>query len=166
MANRTTGCPFPIGSIFITTDKSVPTWIRPGTYRVPFGKGRCLVCVNDESQSENLKTAEKEFGTAQTQLTLVWQSINTWDEWSADVLKDVTPNTWWKITINNYQPSITVYMRKRVYNKTQVPEYNAFNITDEQATDKEIYGENAIYDFKEEEWEIVPKAKQPDPYNP
>lgn len=42
-------------------------------------------------------------------------------------------------------------MRKRVYNKTQVPEYNAFNITDEQATDKEIYGENAIYDFKEEE---------------
>lgn len=166
MPNRTTGCPFPIGSIFITTDKSVPTWIRPGTYRVPFGKGRCLVCVNDETQSENLKTAEKEFGTASTQLTVVKGSVNEWDEWSTDVVTDVTPNQWGVITINNYQPSITVYMRKRVNNKTEVPEYNAFNISDEQATDMEIYWENAIYDFAEEEWEIVPKAKQPDPYNP
>ena len=42
-------------------------------------------------------------------------------------------------------------MWKRVNNKTEVPEYNAFNITDEQATDMQIYGENAIYDFKDEE---------------
>ena len=51
-------------------------------------------------------------------------------------------------------------MRKRVRSKSDVQSYNAFNITDQQATDKEIYGYNAIIDAQTQ------KAKQPDPYNP
>lgn len=160
MWKRTTGCPFPIWSIYITTSAQVPTWIRPGTYRVPFGKGRCLVCVDDKSKTEALKTAENEFWAASTQLTLVWQSIETWDAGSADVLTDVTPNEWGKVNISHYQPSITVYMWKRVYNKWDIEKYNAFNITEEQMTDNILYGEQAIIDAD------TLKAKQPDPYNP
>lgn len=147
MPNRTTGCPFPIWSIFITTDKTVPTWIRPGTYRVPFGKGRCLVCVDNESQNVNLKTAEKEFGSA----GLTQQDITQGEEWGT---VKVTTGA------SNYQPSITVYMWKRVFNKNEVQNYNAFDITAEQASDVELYGDQAIIDAN------TLKAKQPDPYNP
>ena len=160
MWKRTTGCPFPIWSIYITTSAQVPTWIRPGTYRVPFGKGRCLVCVDDKSKTEALKTAENEFGAASQQITVTKGSVNEWDEWSTEVVTDVGPAEWWKITISHYQPSITVYMWKRVYNKGDIEKYNAFNITEEQMTDNILYGEQAIIDAE------TLKAKQPDPYNP
>jgi len=55
-------CPFPIGSIFITTSVELPSAIWQNTYRVPFGKGRCLVCVDD--QNESLKNVETQFGSA------------------------------------------------------------------------------------------------------
>lgn len=147
MWKRTTGCPFPIWSIYITTSAQVPTWIRPGTYRVPFGKGRCLVCVDDKSQTQALKTAEQEFGSA----GLAQQDITQWEEgWTVKVTT----------ATSNYQPSITVYMWKRVYNKWDIEKYNAFNITDQQMTDNVLYGEQAIIDSE------TLKAKQPDPYNP
>lgn len=145
MSKRTTGCPFPIWSIYITTSAQVPTWIRPGTYRVPFGKGRCLVCVNDKS--ETLKNAEVEFGSA----TLAQQDITQWEEGGTVKVTTAT---------SNYQPSITVYMWKRVYNKWDIEKYNAFNITEEQMADNILYGEQAIIDAE------TLKAKQPDPYNP
>lgn len=142
--NQDNRCPFPVGSIFITTDKMIPSWIRQGTYRVPFWKGRCLVCVDDTSQT--LKEAGHEFWSA----WLTTTSVRNWDWWSTTV------TTW----TSNYQPSITVYMRKRVSSKSDIQSYNAFNITDQQATDRQIYWYNAIIDANTQ------KAKQPDPYNP
>lgn len=76
------------------------------------------------------------------------------------MLRDVTPNEGGKITINNYQPSITVYMWKRVTDRTDIQKYNAFNITEEQAPDNILYGEQAIIDPE------TMKPKMPDPYNP
>lgn len=142
-------CPFPVWAIYITTDKMIPSGIWQWTYRVPFWKGRCLVCVDDASQNVNLKDAEKELWAA----ALSQQDITQWEEWGT-----VKVTTW----ASNYQPSITVYMRKRVENKNSWwwEKYNWFNITDQQATDKQLYWLNAIIDAQTQ------KPKQPDPYNP
>lgn len=145
MANYNRYCPFPEWAIFITTSDQIPTAIRPNTYRLPFGKGRCLVCVDDTNA--NLKTVEKEFGSA----GLTQQDITQWEEWSSV-----------KVTTSavNYQPSITVYMRKRVKGKNDVENYNWFNIEETNENVMHLYGDNAIIDYK------TMRPKKPDPYNP
>lgn len=160
MGNYTRYCPFPVGSIFITTDYQIPTGIRPNTYRIPFGKGRVLVCVDNESQNVNLKTPEKEFGTVSQQITVTKGSVNEWDEWSTDVVTDVGPAEGGKITISHYQPSITVYMRKRVENKSEVTNFNGFNIEETPENVSHLYWDNAIIDYR------TMQPKKPDPYNP
>ena len=144
MANYNRYCPFPEWAIYITTSDQIPTAVRPNTYRVPFGKGRCLVCVND--QVEALKKVETEFGSA----ALAQQSISQGDEGSVNV------TTW----TSNYQPSITVYMWKRVKNKEDVQRFNWFNIEETPENVMQIYWDNAIIDYR------TMKPKQPDPYNP
>lgn len=145
MTDYRNDCPFPVWAIFITTSVMIPSSIRQNTYRVPFGKGRCLVCVNDQSQT--LKNPETEIWTA----TLAQQSINQWNWGSVNV----TTGT------SNYQPSITVYMRKRVKNKSDVQAYNGFNITATTEQEiKKLYGDNVIIDNN------TLQPKQPDPYNP
>lgn len=146
MADYKNECPFPVGSIFITTTQELPSSIRQNTYRVPFGKGRTLVCVDDASQTAALKTPEQQLGSA----ALATTSISTGDKWSATVV------TW---TVN-YQPSITVYMWKRVQNKSEVTKYNWFNIEETEQSIKKIYWDNVIIDYN------TLKPKQPDPYNP
>lgn len=145
MANYNRYCPFPEWAIFITTSDQIPTAIRPNTYRVPFGKGRCLVCVND--QVESLKKVETEFGSA----ALTQQDITQWEEGGS-----VKVTTW----ASNYQPSITVYMRKRVKNKSEVQRFNWFNIEETPENVMHLYWDNAIIDYQ------TMKPKQPDPYNP
>lgn len=148
-----TRCPFPVGAIYITVDPAIPSGIRPGTFRVPFKKGRAIVCVNDES--ETLKTPWHEFGSA----TVPTKTISEWEEWSTTVMN----NEWF----TNYQPSVTAYIRKRVrQGDPERQKYNAFNITEEQIEDRKLYWDNAIYDYIEESWELKLRAKQPDPYNP
>jgi hypothetical protein len=144
MANYNRYCPFPEWAIYITTSDQIPTAVRPNTYRVPFGKGRCLVCVND--QVEALKKVETEFGSA----ALAQQSISQGDEGSVNV------TTW----TSNYQPSITVYMWKRVKSKEDVQRFNWFNIEETPENVMQIYWDNAIIDYR------TMKPKQPDPYNP
>jgi len=51
-------------------------------------------------------------------------------------------------------------MRKRVASKSQVPSYNPFNVTDEQASPEWLYGKNVIIDHE------TLKPKQPNPYSP
>lgn len=146
MADYKNDCPFPVWSIFITTTTELPSSIRQNTYRVPFGKGRTLVCVDDKSQDANLKEPLKEFGSA----AIAKKTVNQWDWWSAEV---ATAGT-------NFQPSITVFIWKRVENKSQVEKYNWFNIEETEETIKKIYGDNVIIDNN------TLKPKQPDPYNP
>lgn len=145
MTDYRNDCPFPEWAIFITTSNQIPTWYRPNTYRVPFGKGRCLVCVNDEVQS--LKNVETEFGSA----ALTQQDITQWEEGGS-----VKVTTW----ASNYQPSITVYMWKRVKNKSDVQRFNWFNIEETPENVMQIYWDNAIIDYR------TMKPKYPDPYNP
>lgn len=144
MANYNRYCPFPEWAIYITTSDQIPTAVRPNTYRVPFGKGRCLVCVND--QVESLKKVETEFGSA----ALTQQSISQGDSGSVNVTTSTV----------NYQPSITVYMWKRVKSKADVQKYNWFNIEETPENVMHIYWDNAIIDYQ------TMKPKQPDPYNP
>ena len=145
MANYNRYCPFPEWAIYITASDQIPTAVRPNTYRVPFGKGRCLVCVND--QVEALKKVETEFGSA----ALTQQDITQGEEWGSV-----------KVTTSavNYQPSITVYMWKRVKNRSDVQKYNWFNIEETDENVMHIYWDNAIIDYQ------TMKPKQPDPYNP
>ena len=147
MPNYDRYCPFPEWAIYITTSNQIPTAVRPNTYRVPFWKGRCLVCVDDKSQDDNLKEPEKEFWSS----ALAQQSITQWEEWGS-----VTVTTG-KV---NYQPSITVYMRKRVKDKSGVEKYNWFNIEETDENVLQIYWDNAIIDANTQ------KPKKPDPYNP
>ena len=144
MANYNRYCPFPEWAIYITTSDQIPTAVRPNTYRVPFGKGRCLVCVND--QVESLKKVETEFGSA----ALTQQSISQGDGGSVNVTTSTV----------NYQPSITVYMWKRVKSKADVQKYNWFNIEETDENVMHLYWDNAIIDYQ------TMKPKQPDPYNP
>ena len=143
-----TDCPFPYGGIYITTSVEVPMSTRPGTFRVPFGKWRCLVCVDNTSQSTSLQKSEQEFGSA----ALAQQSISQGDGGSVNV------TTW----TSNYQPSITVYMWKRVQFESQMTEWtNPYQIQEWQwITDKTIYNMNVIIDPN------TLKAQQPNPYNP
>lgn len=143
-----TDCPFPYGGIYITTSVEVPMSTRPGTFRVPFGKWRCLVCVDNTSQSASLQKSEQEFGSA----ALAQQSISQGDGGSVNV------TTW----ASNYQPSITVYMWKRVQFESQMTEWtNPYQIQEWQwITDKTIYNMNVIIDPN------TLKAQQPNPYNP
>ena len=143
-----TDCPFPYWGIYITTSVEVPMSTRPGTFRVPFGKWRCLVCVDNTSQTVSLQKSEQEFGSAE----LAQQSISQGDGGSVNV------TTW----TSNYQPSITVYMWKRVQFESQMTEWtNPYQIQEWQwITDKTIYNMNVIIDPN------TLKAQQPNPYNP
>lgn len=143
-----TDCPFPYWGIYITTSVEVPMSTRPGTFRVPFGKWRCLVCVDNTSQTVSLQKSEQEFGSA----ALAQQSISQGDGGSVNV------TTW----TSNYQPSITVYMWKRVQFESQMTEWtNPYQIQEWQwITDKTIYNMNVIIDPN------TLKAQQPNPYNP
>ena len=142
-----TDCPFPYWGIYITTSVEVPMSTRPGTFRVPFGKWRCLVCVDNTSQTVSLQKSEQEFGSA----ALAQQSISQGDGGSVNV------TTW----TSNYQPSITVYMWKRVQFESQMTEWtNPYQIQEWQwITDKTIYNMNVIIDPN------TLKEQQPNPYN-
>ena len=145
-----TDCPFPYGGIYITSSVEVPMSTRPGTYRVPFGKWRCLVCVDNTSQYAPLQKSEQTFGSA----AVPTKTISEWEEWSTTVMN----NEWF----TNYQPSITVYMRKRVQFESQMTEWtNPYQIQEWQwITDKSIYNLNVIVDPN------TFKAQQPNPYQP
>lgn len=174
-------CPFPIWSIFITTDITSPSTIRPGTYREPFWKGRAIVCINDTETDKNLQPETEEdpetWETVVTnrrikgpwwtfwakayskELTIVNSSIGTWDSWSAKVVTNITPNDDWKITIShyNYQPSIAAYIWKRV---DTTDNFNPFNIDGAFTPTGEVFPKNVIID-PQTMW-----PKSPDPYNP
>lgn len=143
MTERNAPCPFPIGAIYITTIPTNPTNTRPRTYRVPFGKWRTIVCVDDSSPT--LKSPNVEFWSG----VLAQQEISQGEDGSVKVTTSES----------NYQPSITAYIRKRV-DKSEVQSYNPFNITDEQATQQQLYGDNVIID------PVTLKPKQPNPYSP
>lgn len=157
MAEWHVNCPFPIGWIYMTIYPTNPADTRPGTAWVPFGEWRTIVCCSTNPQSA-LHKPQYKFWSASQQLTVVWQSIETWDEWSADVVTDVTPNESGKITISKYQPSITAYVWVRV-EKKDVWSYNPFNITEEEASDAYLYWYNVIIDAQ------TLKPMQPNPYN-
>lgn len=149
-------CPFPIGAIYITTTPTNPTDTRPATYRMPFGKGRTIVCINDEETNPNLQRIKQPEWTWWSQSHQHW--IQQWsvgapcESWS--MTWDTTNTTQAAFT---YQPSIACYIWKRV-KKEDVTSYNPFNITDR--TPYEIYGSNVIIDGNT--WE----ARQPNPYSP
>lgn len=155
MQNSQWDCPFPIWAIYITTDPINPTGIRPATYRIPFGKWRTLVCVDDEETNQNLQWLKKPEQTGWTKSHQHWIQ-----QWSVGAPCESWSMTWDTTNITQasftYQPSITCYMWKRV-ELNQVTSYNPFNITDK--TPYELYWENVIIDW------ATGEAKQPDPYN-
>ena len=143
---RSHECPFPIWSIFITTESNIPSNIRPGTFRVPFGKGRTLVCVDDSSSTTN--KPEQTLWEA----TIATMSVAQWDGSSVTVARAGT----------NFQPSITAYIWKRVASLSDVTVVNGFNVPTEwewAVTDRQLYWDNVIID-----WQTL-KPKQPNPYN-
>lgn len=137
-------CPFPIWSIFITADKKNPSTYRPGTYREPFWKGRTLVCVNDQSTATWLKEPWELWWN----WTWTTKTIDTGDKWSATVISEQS---------TNYQPSISVYIWKRVNNTNN---FNPFNITDAFQPQWNYFPENVIIDPS------TMAPQQPNPYNP
>lgn len=141
-------CPFPIWSIFITADKKNPSSIRADTAREPFWKGRALVCVNDESSAAWLKNPEWLWWS------WAWttKSINTWDKWSATVISEQS---------TNYQPSISVYIWKRVVSTNN---YNPFNVDITQDGWKQLLNPYAIQKWDATLNTTVPKM--PWPYQP
>lgn len=149
-------CPFPIWSIYITTIPTNPTDTRPGTYRMPFGKGRTIVCIDDEETAQNLqriKTPEWTWWTKAHQHGITQWSVGApCESWS--MTWDTTNITQASYT---FQPSIACYVWKRVRNKGEVTSYNPFNIT--WLSSEELYGKNVIIDPST--WE----ARLPDPYN-
>lgn len=141
-------CPFPMWSIFITTDKKNPSSIRADTAREPFWKGRALVCVNDQSTATWLKNPEGLGGS----WTWTTKSITEWDWGSATVISEQS---------TNYQPSISVYIWKRVPSTNN---YNPFNVDVAQDGWKQLLNPYVIQKRDTSLNTTVPKM--PDPYQP
>ena len=141
-------CPFPIGSIYITVDPKNPSSIRADTAREPFWKWRAIVCVNDESSAQWLKTPW------QTGWNGTWttKTITEWDGSSATVISEQS---------TNYQPSITAYIRKRVVSTNN---YNPFNVDIAQDWGKQLLNPYVIQKRDATLNTTVPKM--PEPYQP
>lgn len=162
MAQWNSPCPFPIGSIFITTSPTNPTNTRPDSFRVPFGKGKTIVCVDDEEKDKNLawiKEAEWTNVTPTNKRQYHTHSIAQWsvgapcESWS---MTWVTTNVTW--SASSFQPSIACYIRKRV-EESEVESFNPFNLpTETEEQMKVAYGDNVIIDYN------TLKPKQPNPY--
>lgn len=141
-------CPFPIGSIYITTDSKNPSSIRADTAREPFWKWRAIVCVNDESSAQWLKTPWQTWWS----WVRTTKSINTGDEGSATVISEQS---------TNYQPSITAYIWKRVVSTNN---YNPFNVDITQDGWKQLLNPFVIQKRDASLDTTVPKM--PQPYQP
>lgn len=141
-------CPFPIWSIYITTNPLNPSSIRPDSAREPFWKGRALVCINDESSADWLKNPEWLWWS------WAWEtkSINTWDKWSATVISEQS---------TNYQPSISAYVWKRIEHTN---DYNPFDIDTTQDSGNALWNPFVVQVWDSAQKKAVPK--QPNPYQP
>lgn len=162
MAQRNSPCPFPIGSIFITTSPTNPSNTRPDTFWIPFGKWKTIVCIDDAETDTNLawiKEVEwtnvtpqnkRQYHTHSIAQGSVWAPCESWSmTW---VTTNVTGSA------SNFQPSIACFVRKRV-EENEVESYNPFNLPVEtEAQIKEAYWDNVIIDYN------TLKPKQPNPY--
>lgn len=155
MQLRSLECPFPIWSIYITTNPMNPSGIRPKTFWMPFGKWKALVCVDDTETDTNqqwLKTPWQTWWTKKHQHWITQWSVGApCESWS--MTWDTTNTTQQQYS---YQPSIACYIWKRV-EENEVTSYNPFNIT--WISPEALYWDNVIIDANTGE------AKQPNPYN-
>ena len=135
-AKSETNCPFPMWSIFITTDDKNPSAYWMQTYRVPYAKGRTLFWVDNKSKIEQLKKVWQEWWSYTHSH---WLTSGSWGDWSWDAKSGNTNPA------SSMPPYITVYMWKRV-SKEEADNskefYNPFGIED---TNK-VFGNNAIVD--------------------